>query len=277
MKFLNDNEIKILINNALSNKILHLKCYYCDSKVRKRIETDYSVICTWKACKKSFSMLKDTVFYRTNIELFIMVKTICLFFNNYNIKQISELTEISKISIRNLLIKVNKYLQKYINDNLGKIGGDNVICEVDESKFGKRKYNRGKKVTGSWVIGIVERTDKKSIRLKRIDKRDMNNIDDIIKKFVKQKTIIYSDEWRGYNNLINIEYDHFTVNHSKHYKDPITGVHTNTIEGNWSAIKRTIPFKYRNEKYIDIFLNKFMLKREYGDDTLKILINFLLK
>jgi hypothetical protein len=32
------------------------------------------------------------------------------------------------------------------------------IVEVDESKFGKRKYHRGHRVEGVWVIGGVERT-----------------------------------------------------------------------------------------------------------------------
>ena len=39
------------------------------------------------------------------------------------------------------------------------IGGDGVIVEIDESKFGKRKYNnRGHRVEGVWVVGGVEIT-----------------------------------------------------------------------------------------------------------------------
>ena len=37
-----------------------------------------------------------------------------------------------------------------------KIGGPGRIVEVDEAKFGKRKYQRGRIVQGSWVLGGVE-------------------------------------------------------------------------------------------------------------------------
>ncbi|ELU02975.1 hypothetical protein CAPTEDRAFT_203791 [Capitella teleta] len=50
------------------------------------------------------------------------------------------------------------YLEKF--GNLGKIGGEGVIVEIDESKFGKRKY-RGNLVEGSWVIGGRERDNPK--------------------------------------------------------------------------------------------------------------------
>ena len=40
-----------------------------------------------------------------------------------------------------------------------RIGGLGIIVEVDESKFGHRKYNRGFPVEGRWVIGGVERTN----------------------------------------------------------------------------------------------------------------------
>ena len=36
------------------------------------------------------------------------------------------------------------------------IGGDGIVVEVDESKFGKRKYSVGHRVDGAWVIGGVE-------------------------------------------------------------------------------------------------------------------------
>ncbi len=38
----------------------------------------------------------------------------------------------------------------------GQIGGPVRIVEIDETKFGKRKYNRGKRVEGSWILGMIE-------------------------------------------------------------------------------------------------------------------------
>ena len=41
------------------------------------------------------------------------------------------------------------------------LGGKGVIVEIDESKFGKMKYGKGKHVNGQWVFGGIERaTDK---------------------------------------------------------------------------------------------------------------------
>ncbi|KAF8785040.1 hypothetical protein HNY73_010636 [Argiope bruennichi] len=37
----------------------------------------------------------------------------------------------------------------------GKMGGVGKIVKIDESKFGKKKYNRGKRVEGRWVFGGI--------------------------------------------------------------------------------------------------------------------------
>jgi hypothetical protein len=55
-------------------------------------------------------------------------------------------------------------VDKYLNKR-EKIGGIGVIVEIDESKFGKTKYNKGHKVEGVWVLGLVERTGEKRIKL----------------------------------------------------------------------------------------------------------------
>jgi hypothetical protein len=38
-----------------------------------------------------------------------------------------------------------------------KTGGPNETVEIDDSKFDRRKYNRGHKVKGQWFFGGVER------------------------------------------------------------------------------------------------------------------------
>jgi len=40
-----------------------------------------------------------------------------------------------------------------------KLGGVGEIVEIDESKFGKRKYHRGHPVEGAWVFGGIQRSD----------------------------------------------------------------------------------------------------------------------
>ena len=41
-----------------------------------------------------------------------------------------------------------------------KIGGPGKTVEIDESKFGKRKYHKGRRKDGVWVFGGIERDTK---------------------------------------------------------------------------------------------------------------------
>ena len=43
--------------------------------------------------------------------------------------------------------------EEILSAESGQIGGVGKIVEIDESKFGKRKYYRGKRVEGQWVFG----------------------------------------------------------------------------------------------------------------------------
>ena len=49
-------------------------------------------------------------------------------------------------------------LQKHENNI---IGGPGVIVEIDERKFGKRQYHKGRCVDGVWVFGGKERDSNK--------------------------------------------------------------------------------------------------------------------
>jgi hypothetical protein len=58
-----------------------------------------------------------------------------------------------------------------IDDDGTLVGGDGIIVEIDESKFGKRKYNRGHRVDGYWVLEGVERTDERKLFVLTINDR----------------------------------------------------------------------------------------------------------
>ena len=41
-----------------------------------------------------------------------------------------------------------------------KVGVQGKVVEIDESKFGKRKYHKGRRKVGVWVFGGIERDSK---------------------------------------------------------------------------------------------------------------------
>ncbi|KCZ80128.1 hypothetical protein H312_02460 [Anncaliia algerae PRA339] len=151
-----------------------------------------------------------------------------------------------------------------------------MIIEIDESKFGKNKYNRSHPVKGVWVFGVVERSQRRKILLIPIIKRHSDSILSILKKYVLKDTIIYSDSWKGYSKLKDYFYLHLMVNHKNHFVDPFTRVHTNTIEGNWSSIKVSVPKRKRTLHDIEIYLVKYMIERNESGSVFKNIIKFLL-
>lgn len=49
-----------------------------------------------------------------------------------------------------------------------KIGGTDIVVEIDESKFAKRKYNVGHRVQGGWVFGGREKNDKRKVFMEAV-------------------------------------------------------------------------------------------------------------
>ncbi|KAG1606733.1 hypothetical protein G6F45_013916 [Rhizopus arrhizus] len=68
--------------------------------------------------------------------------------------------------------------------------GQPIVVEIDESKFGKRKYNKGKRVDGVWVVGGVERTPERKMFLLTVPNRNQNTLKLIIDTFVKDGSLV---------------------------------------------------------------------------------------
>ena len=89
-------------------------------------------------------------------------------------------------------------------------------------------------------------------------------------------SMIYTDQWGGYNSLIFHGYKHKTVNHSKMFARG--KVSTNALEGFWSFAKE------RMAKYHGVGRRKFILyikEMEWrynnrDDDLFELLVDYML-
>jgi transposase-like protein len=122
---------------------------------------------------------------------------------------------------------------------------------------------------------MVEKTPLRRIILIPVKKRDGRTLLPLIQKYILPGSIIRTDKWRGYNGLSSVGFAHLSVNHSKNHKNPVTGVHINSIEGNWSDLKTIVPKRYRTKKLIRLFLLICMVKRNAGYDPFYYLLKLL--
>ncbi|RLU24721.1 hypothetical protein DMN91_003236 [Ooceraea biroi] len=152
-------------------------------------------------------------------------------------------------------------LAQWLSHNEEQIGGLNVIVEIDEAKFGRRKYHRGRLITGQWLFGGIERHTGRFFVVP-VEQRSSQIFTPIILRHIAPGTIIHSDCCKAYNELKE-HYTHQVVNHSEHFVDPHTGVHTQNIERVWRDIRHAIPkFGTRNYHYVH-YLAEFVFKRTF--------------
>lgn len=163
------------------------------------------------------------------------------------------------------------YFRELVADSLNaqdfQIGGQNIVVQIDESKFGLRKYNRGHRVEGVWIFGGVEITQERKVFLVPVPDRNQNTLLQLIERHILPGSIIYSDMWKGYTNIeSSLTMRHYTVNHSIEFVNSDTGIDTNTIEGTWSGVKRKIPVRKRTQSLIDLHLLEFVWRRKHKDN-----------
>ena len=155
-------------------------------------------------------------------------------------------------------------------DKVGMIGGEGHIVEIDETKFGKRKYNRGRMVEGSWIFGMIDITSKDEcayrLEICEDNKRNESTLMSYIQKHVRPGTTIYSDCWKAYDNLEEYGYKHYTVNHSIEYVTS-EGVHTNNIESSWRPLKMALYGTLKDN--LGEHLCEFLWRRECRKNKMK--------
>ena len=104
------------------------------------------------------------------------------------------------------------------------------------------RTNYGSRVLGPWVVGIYR--NKNDVRFFIVQDRKGDTLPELIRKNCEKQSIVRTDERGGYRRLPEDGFVHETVNHSKWFVDPVSGVHTHGIERMWVEAKLLLK-KYR--------------------------------
>jgi transposase-like protein len=141
--------------------------------------------------------------------------------------------------------------------------------EVDETYIGGKRSNRHKDKRGTHigggngpvsdkavVVGAVER--KGNVVARMVANSKAATLDAFVNEAVSNKvSLISTDEWVGYRRLKKT-FPHATVDHSKE-QYAVGAVHTQTIEGFWSLIKRGVVGNFHkvSKKYLPLYVAEF--------------------
>ena len=118
-----------------------------------------------------------------------------------------------------------------------------------------------------WVVAGVERTPEKKLFCVEVENRNSDTLTNILSTYVLPGSIFFTDCWAAYNSACeNVEMEHFTVNHSENFVNPLDGTHTNTIKGSNNALKIVIKPQHRVKKNINEHLWYFIWRRQNKKD-----------
>ena len=145
------------------------------------------------------------------------------------------------------------------------------IVEVDETYIGgrHRRYMRYKKKFP--VFGAVQRGGR--IKAMYVKSTGARVLLPQIYKNVKVGAQIYSDEWRAYKRLSYHGYQHDTVTHSK-YEWSRDNVCTNTIEGFWGQMKRSLHGTHHSvsKQWLQSYVDEFVFRYNNREDVFHLLL-----
>lgn len=174
------------------------------------------------SCFFSKTIRKGTWFENANISIETACTFIGYFITMYPPRQkfLGTELEMSASTVVNWFNLIRKDFLPWSIQISKPIGGPNCIVEIDEEKFGKRKY-RGRIIDGQWHFGGFERpSNELFISLMDIPDRSTDTLLNAIQTNILPGTTTISDCWKAYNCLNIKRFQHLTVNYSYNFVDP---------------------------------------------------------
>lgn len=139
--------------------------------------------------------------------------------------------------------------------------------EVDETYVGGARHGkRGRGAEGkSKVVGAAQRNGK--VVAKVVPNVKRSTLVPFMAHKVSRDATLYTDEFPSYDHMTRLGYKHLRISH--HTKEYVRGnVHTNSIEGFWSLVKRGISGVYHSvsPQYLQSYINEYSFRYNHRKD-----------
>ena len=233
-------------SSAIS-KVTNRRCYQCSR------------------CHSQFYPTAGTIFEKTRTPLVNWLFVIHLFCTTRNGLAAKEIQRQLGVTYK-CAWRMGHQIRKMIGGGFGeeKLSG---VVEADETYVGgkaknmHRKRRKQFKGTGNInkvaVFGMLERGVGVKVKVMNTNYVDGTMLQPIIKKQLKEGSRLITDGHGAYKDL-HLKYSHEIVSH--HTGEYVRGedIHTNSIEGFWSQLKRTISGTHIqvSRKYLQLYANE---------------------
>jgi transposase-like protein len=252
-----------------------VECPRCQSRGISRITKRHQFDCN--SCRYQFSVLVGSVLTDTHLPLAKWLLATYIITESKKGVSSNQLKRMLGVSY-----KTSWYLTHRIRSAMTAAGTPlGGIVEVDETYVGGKRRNvgHGYRKDKTMVLGAISRGGE--VRLKAEKRATKEALDTFIRSVIDDTAeAIYTDQLPAYRGSADVNTRHESVNH--HDDEWVRGdVHTNSIEGVWSLLKRSIVGSYHqlSAKHLPAYLDEMSFRFNNRDnpflfrDTVKRLLD----
>lgn len=246
-------------NDADCLEFIYRRCYPQGATCRKCLRTDAFYPVTDRrayacVCGHQIHPTVGTIFHKSRTSLKSWLFAMYLMTNAKNGVAAKELERQLGVTYK-CAWRMGHQLRQLLAENGLQLSGN---VEADETYFGPRKPGkRGRGSSGKAIlVGVVEREG--SIAATHVNDVSAKTVVGHIMEHVAPESTVITDEFTSYRRLTKQGFVHRKVRHRR--KQYVNGtLHTNTIEGFWSQLKRSIhgTFHHVSRKHLQKYVNEF--------------------
>jgi len=234
-----------------------IKCPYCSSvKISLHKEVNQTSRHQCSTCKKSFSVLVGTIFESSKLSLIKWFTAIAIIIEAKKGISALQLSRHLDVNYKTAWAISHKIRNAMASKKLEMFGG---VVQMDETYIytdndDEDKGGHGRKANTTPVVAIASNGNIKAFQVNDIK---AETLFDIAKKHIIKDSTLHTDANQSYKRFASL-FNHKAVKHSAEFVSK-TKVHTNTVEGFWSLLKRGVQgqFHHISQKYLQSYINEF--------------------